>query len=423
MTQTSAIGARLSVMMFLQFFIWGAWYVSVGNYIGKVGWSADVADGAVGWAYTVGPIAAIVSPLFLGVIADRFFATQKVLAAAHLIGGAVMLAIPSLIVGPESSADLLVVLLLGHMLCYMPTLGLTNTLAFHHVVDQEKQFPVIRVFGTLGWIAANFTTSTWLKADFNPEQFYVAGIAAVALGLFSLSLPHTPPPLRGQKVRVGELLGLDAVALLKDRSFLVFTLASFLICIPLAGYYVWVPVYAGSVGYEEPASTMANGQIAEVVFMVLMPLFFARLGVKWMIAIGMLAWVVRYVLFAGAADDQVQWMVLSGILLHGICYDFFFVTGQIYVDKFAPGKIRGQAQGFLVLVTQGLGLGVGAQLFTELVTRNSETVAGVAGAPDVVTRDWGAIWMAPAIAAGVVLVLFVLLFRNPKEADAPTESA
>lgn len=413
MSSPAAIGSRLSVMMFLQFFIWGSWYVTVGNYIGAVGWDEDAAGSAIGWAYTVGPIAAIVSPLFLGVLADRFMPTQVVLACMHFLGAAFMCFTP-IVATPEQSPNLLIAMLAGHMLCYMPTLGLTNTLAFHHVTNQEKQFPIIRVFGTLGWIAAGLLLGNLLGAKESSEQFYVAGAAGAALGVFALTLPHTPPPLRGKSIKLGEIFGLDAIALLRDRSFLVFMLASFLICVPLAAYYQQAPIFLeNGIGYAKAdvPVQMSFGQMAEVLFMVAMPWFFARLGVKKMIAVGMLAWVVRYVLFAQAADEQVKWMVLSGIVLHGICYDFFFVTGQIYVDKFAKPEIRGQAQGFLVLITQGVGLGIGAQVVSELKASATEG--------DV--TDWAAFWWWPAIAAGVILVAFLLLFREraEPERDAP----
>jgi nucleoside transporter len=403
-----AVGTRLSVMMFLQFFIWGSWYVTVGNFIKANGWTDD----DVGWAYQVGPIAAVLSPVFLGMVADRFFASERVLAAMHLIGGAIMLLLPGIASsGAEGASATFGWMLLGYMLCYMPTLGLSNTVAFHNITDQERQFPIVRVFGTLGWIAANVVVSKVLEADKLALQFQVAGGASILLGAFSLSLPHTPPPAKGQAVAVPDLLGLRAVGLMRDPSFLVFMLASFLICIPLAAYYAFAPIYVDATAFDNPGFTMSFGQWAEVVFMLLMPWFFARLGVKWMLAVGMLAWVVRYGLFAAAADEQIRWMVLGGILLHGICYDFFFVTGQIYVDKVAPRELRGQAQGFLVLMTQGLGLGLGAKLATELKKGFTTTAAG--GTESV---DWSRIWLYPALFAGIVLLVFVAVFRDRRPA-------
>ena len=427
------VTTRLCIMMFLEFFVWGAWYVTVGNYMG-----AHQMGSVVYWAYTVGPIAAIISPFFLGMVADRFFATERVLAAMHLVGGAALIVAPFFTPADGGSHWPFIVVLLIHMLCYMPTLGLTNTLAFHNLTNRERQFPIIRVFGTIGWIVANIVVSKWLGADMKREQFFVAGGAAVLLGFFSFALPHTPPPAKGNAPSIRDVLGLDALVLMKKASFAVFILSSFLICIPLAAYYNYAPVYADAAGFRNVAFNMSFGQMAEVVFMLLMPLFFMRLGVKWMLLIGMFAWVVRYGLFAGAASQGVLWMIFGGILLHGICYDFFFVTGFIYVDKQAHAKIRGQAQGLLVLITQGLGMLIGAQLigrmvnaftkenFDALATRANElraqatAAAGDQGAAlwsqatDVLlsARNWQTIWLIPCLMAAVVAVLFWVLFRE-----------
>lgn len=360
-----AVAAKLSAMMFLQFFVWGAWYVTVGNYMQRKGMGDSIGD-----AYTVGPIAALISPFFLGLIADRFFATEKVLALMHLLGALAIAAAGYLAETGQASTTLFVGLLLVHMLCYMPTLGLTNTLAFHQLTDRERQFPVVRVFGTIGWIAANVLVSKVLKADERVDPFYVAAGAGLLLAVFSLALPHTPPPAKGTPASLPDILGLRAVSLLKDRSFAVFSLCSLLLCIPLAGYYAFAPVYVNHAGFENPAFSMTFGQVSEIVFMLLMPLCFARLGVKWMLLIGMLAWVLRYTLFSAAADDRTFWMIMGGIVLHGVCYDFFFVTGFIYADRHAPREIRGQAQGFLVLITQGLGLGIGARVVQAVVSHN-----------------------------------------------------
>jgi nucleoside transporter len=409
---------QLSAMMFLQFFVWGAWYVTMGTFMGANGLGAST-----GHAYTVGPIAAILSPFILGVIADRFFSSQKVLAVLHLIGGAALLAAPSMAAraieldksSPVETGDTapfinpnhlgyLGVLLL-HMLCYMPTLGLTNSVAFAHVKNAEKEFPIVRVLGTIGWIVAGIVVSKLLGADKTDLCFYVAGGAGIALGLYSFMLPNTPPPAAGKRVNVGELFGVDALRLMKSPSFAVFIVCSFLLCIPLAGYYGFAASYAGNKGMEDVGFKMTFGQMSEIVFMLLMPLFFVRLGVKWMLAVGMLAWVVRYGLFAGAAGqngDTAIAMILAGIILHGICYDFFFVTGFIYVDRVAPKEIRSQAQGFLVLVTQGLGLGVGAQVFGQLTARFKSGDA----------VDWQTVWAIPAAMALVVLVVFVAAFRD-----------
>lgn len=409
---------RLSVMMFLQFFAWGAWYVSMTGFINKSGMGA-----VTGAAYTVGPLAAIFAPFFLGMIADRFFATERVLGFLHIVGGLCLIAAPSfakpfeLAPAPADAGlfynlvlhDLpayvqpFILLLLGHMLCYMPTLGLTTSLSFQNLENQEKQFPLVRVLGTFGWIAGNIAVSLLPGKDESAMQFYLAGGVGVLLGLYSFSLPHTPPPLKGSKPTLGQIFGADSLRLMKSPSYAVFIVCSFLICIPLAGYYAIARNYVEAEKALVNGSatfTMSFGQMSEVFFMVAMPLFFARLGVKWMLLVGMGAWVLRYGLFSAAADDHVMWMILAGVLLHGICYDFFFVTGMIYVDKKAPNAIRNQAQGFLVLVTQGLGLGLGAKLFFAHVVMNTHD--GVV--------DWKTVWLYPAVFAGVVMVIFFLFF-------------
>jgi nucleoside transporter len=389
---------RLGIMMFIQFFVWGAWYVSVGPYMTKHGMSDWIY-----WAYTVGPIAAVISPLFLGLIADRFFASERVLGAMHLLGAIALIVAPF---AADKSPTAFIVVLFLHMLCYMPTLGLTNTLALHNMQIPEKEFPIVRVFGTIGWIAANWAVSL-CGADEAALQFYIAGGAGIAMLLFSFALPHTPPPSKGKKTSIGELLGVDALALLKRPSFAIFVAASFLVCIPLAAYYNYGGGFVGKVGFQWITATMSAGQISEIVFMLLMPLFFARLGVKWMLLAGMLAWAVRYGLFAAADADNVKWMVFLGILLHGICYDFFFVTGFIYTDKAASKEIRGQAQGLLVLITQGLGLGIGAQVMGKIYAAYTTT-----NSVGQKVTDWQTVWMIPAIAAAVIMVAFALLFRD-----------
>jgi nucleoside transporter len=435
----AAIGARLSVMMFLEFFVWGGWYVTVGNFL-----KAQGMDAAIPWAYSVCPIAAIISPFFLGIIADRFFSTQKVLGVMCLLSGITLTMLPSVapmretynlwILGDRTVFD---IVLLLHAICFMPTLGLTNTVAFSHVTDQKKQFPLIRVFGTIGWIVANLVVSSLLQGDTKAVQFYVAAGAAVLLGVYSFMLPHTPPPAAGKTSSVGDILGVQSLKLMRNGSFAVFVVSSFLICIPLAFYYSYAPVFVGGTGVKEVASLMSLGQMSEIFFMLVMPLCFARLGVKWMLLVGMAAWVVRYGLFAFAAShapladgavlhaiaqygvwgaivgDGVHPLVLMGILLHGICYDFFFVTGQIYVDGIAPPRIRGQVQGFLVLVTQGVGMLIGAQVAGKLVA--FYTVAE--------RIQWLNVWGIPCIAAGVIMLVFAATFRSGNEQKPAEELA
>ncbi len=399
----SSTSARLSVMMFLQFFIWGAWYVTVGIFMGENGMGADTH-----WAYTVGPLAAVISPFFLGMIADRYFDVEKVLGVMHLLGGVAILAAPFM----SGSPTVFILLLALHMLCYMPTIGLTNTLAFHNITDQEKQFPLIRVFGTLGWIAAGVLVSLGLNAETSAIPFYVAGGASILMGFFSFTLPHTPPPAAGSgSVTAREILGLDALAKLRSRSFNVFILSSFLICIPLATYYNFAPIFANDVELTNVAFKMSFGQMSEVLFMVLMPFFFRRLGVKWMLVVGMGAWVLRYALFALAAPAGTVWMIMFGIILHGICYDFFFVTGQIYVDKKSTADIRGQAQGLLVLITLGLGMLIGAQVSGWLNNWFKD------GAEVLSAADWQDFWWIPAAFAGAIMLFFTFTFKDEVNRD------
>jgi nucleoside transporter len=389
-------------MMFLQFFIWGAWYTTIGLYMKDHG-MGDLTY----WPFTVNPIAAIVAPFFLGLIADRYFATEKVLGTLHVLGGIVMFIVPRFTGAPT----LFILLLLLYNLCYMPTLGLANSLAFHHIQDQEKQFPLIRVFGTIGWIIAGLFISfvlgpiLGLVAEKTAWPIYTTATASVLLGLYAFSLPHTPPRGAGQPVSVRSILGLDALKQLGDRPFYIFIAASFLLCIPLAAYYNFTQIFLGDAGVTKIAAVQTWGQISETGFMLLMPLMFARLGVKKMLMIGMAAWAVRYSLFAIAAPSAIFPLILIGILLHGVCYDFFFVTGQIYVDTKSTPAIRAQAQGFLVLVTYGVGMLIGAQVAGRVNNWLKH------GAPNLTLDQWPHFWWLPAGFAVLVLILFSALFR------------
>ena len=447
---SSAITAKLSVMMFLQFFIWGAWYVTAPNYLGSIGFGANDFS----WTYSVGPIAGIISPFFVGMIADRFFPAQRVLAVLHLVGGVIML-IAAGMMNPGVNPTTLNWFFFGHMLCFYPTLALSNSIAMRHVQDTERQFPLIRVFGTIGWIVAGLSL-TFLLWDTKVQMFYLAGGAALLLGIVSFFLPSTPPTSSG-KVGIRQVLGLDALVMLKDRSYLVFLLSSTLIYIPLAFYYQITSRVVEMVGLPI-GQTMSYGQMSEIFFMLVMPFFFKRLGVKWMLAIGMACWVLRYALFAFGAPEQVIWMILVGVIVHGICYDFFFVTGQIYTDKKAPEAIRGQAQGMLVLFTLGIGMLIGAQVAGKVEQQNSPPAVAEFGAKvaelesqlkevqakidsgeteELVVRkveletqknearmsqlkvmNWKSLWLFPAVFAAGVLGVFLLLFRDTSKEDA-----
>ena len=400
-------------MMFLQFFIWGAWYTTIGIYMAQNGMAT-----LTHWPYTVNPIAAIAAPFFLGLIADRYFSTEKVLGVLHLLGALIMFLTPQATGNPT----LFILLLLAYNLCFMPTLGLSNSLAFHNIQDQEKQFPLIRVFGTIGWIVAGLFISFVLgrmvagAPEQTPLPMYTAAVASALLGLYSFTLPHTPPPGAGQRVSVRSIVGVDALAQLGSRPFYVFIAASLLLCIPLAAYYNFTQLFLGSAGVQNIAATQTLGQVSEVGFMLLMPFFFVRLGVKKMLLVGMGAWVLRYLLFSFGAPDGVFALIVAGILLHGVCYDFFFVTGQIYVDKKSTPAVRGQAQGFLVLVTYGVGMLIGAQIAGNVYNRF------LAGAQSLTLDQWSRFWLLPAAFAAAVLLLFALFFREKESAQASPAS-
>jgi len=406
------IRTKLSVMMFLQFFIWGAWYTTIAVYMTNHG-----MERLTYWPYTVNPIAAIVAPFFLGLVADRYFATERVLGVLHVLGGFVLCAAPRFTGSPTT----FILLLLAYNLCYMPTLGLANSLAFHHIQSQEQQFPLIRVFGTVGWIVAGLFISLVLGSLMNavPEQtawpLYTAGIASVLLGVYSFTLPHTPPRGAGQPVSLRSIAGLDAFKQIGDRPFYVFIAASLLLCIPLAVYYNFTQLYLGAAGVKKIAATQTLGQMSETIFMLLMPLMFLRLGVKKMLMLGMAAWVLRYALFALAAPGAIFWLIALGILLHGPCYDFFFVTGQIYVDKKSTPAVRGQAQGFLVLVTYGVGMLIGAQIAGRVYNR----FLGGPEATSLTLDQWAHFWWLPAGFAAAVLVFFALFFKAERATPTP----
>ena len=400
------VRVQLSIMMFLQFFVWGAYYVTMGNYLGAIGFEG--AD--IGAAYGCMAIAAILAPLSVGIIADRFLPAQIVLGVLHLLGAGLMYYL-SMVTDPK----IFWWVLLAYALTYTPTLGLVNAISFNKMDDPGKEFPAIRVLGTLGWIVAGLAI-TYILAKMYGENveatsipMKMAAACSFVLGVYSFTLPNTPPQSKGKKVTIGDILGLEAISLLKDRSFLIFTLGSILVCIPLAFYYSFANLFLNEAGMEGVAGKMSMGQMSEVVFMVLMPFFFKRLGVKKMLLIGMLAWVVRYVLFAYGTGDGIAPMLIGGILLHGICYDFFFVTGQIYVDNEAPKSIQASAQGFVALITYGVGMYIGTFISGKVV--DAYTVDGI--------HNWQTIWIIPAAMAFVVVVLFALLFKDkPVEQDA-----
>ena len=435
----SNIRIKLSAMMFLQLFVWGTWFTTLGLAL-----SENNMSDVIGGAYAAVPIAAIIAPLFMGLISDRFFNCEKTMGVLHLIGGALLLTAPSLIDSGNGKALGWIITL--HMLCYMPTLALSNTVAFSNIDDRNK-FPALRVWGTIGWIAAGLVVGG-LALSSSPKIFQLGAASAIALGILCFFMPKTPPPAKGKPVNFETLIMLDAFKMLKDVPFLVFIVCSALICVPLAYYFAYTAVFLPQIGFQATASTMALGQVSEIFFMLLVPFFFRRFGVKFMILVGMLAWLARYLLFAFGAPDQVVWMVLLGVVLHGICYDFFFVTGFMYTDNKAPKEVRSQAQSLLVFFTQGIGMFFGYKIAGakfDAVKESSDSLSAaitspsfgfwesfgkmfVAEKPDAPSAlvekamaDWKDFWMFPSmmalIVAGIFLVTFFDRGSTKKEAE------
>jgi len=391
---------QLSGLMFLQYFVWGAWYVTMGTWLGE---ALQFSGAQIGLAYGTTALAAMISPFFVGMIADRWFATDRLLAVLHLAGAGVLL-----VASYQTSFWPLYAALLAYTLCYMPTLALSNSLSFRHMGEPDRDFPGVRVLGTIGWIVAGLAVgSLGLEATAVPLQ--IAAAASLVLGVWSLVLPATPPLKGSVRITWREVLGLDALQLMRDRSFAVFVIGSFLVCIPLQFYYAFANPFLNEIGVANAASKMTLGQMSEIGFMLLMPFFFRRLGVKYMLLVGMAAWAARYVLFAYGDAGGLMWMLYGGILLHGICYDFFFVTGQIYVDQRAPADMRAAAQGFIAFVTLGVGMFIGSWLSGLVV--DAYVTSGTA------MHDWRGIWLVPAGAAAAVLVLFATLFSEPARAS------
>ena len=404
------ITLRLSIMMFLQFFIWGGWFVTLGTYLSN---TLQANGGQIGMAFSTQSWGAIIAPFIVGLIADRFFNAERILGLLHLVGAALMY-----FMYQASDFASFYPYVLVYMIAYMPTLALVNSVSFGQMDDPSKQFGKVRVWGTVGWIVAGLMISyvfSWDAAQSIADgmlknTFLLCSIASLALGIFSFTLPNTPPQSSDKAVGLRDVLGLDALALLKDKNFLVFFLSSVLICIPLAFYYQNANPFLTEIGVENATGKMTLGQVSEVLFMLALPVFLNRFGIKATLVIGMAAWVIRYALFAFGNADEALFMLITGIALHGICYDFFFVSGQIYTNAKAGEKVKSAAQGLITLATYGVGMLVGFAVAGAIT--DSYTLASGA-------HSWQQVWLFPAGFAAVVLVLFAILFKSEKvNADA-----
>jgi nucleoside transporter len=386
---------RLGLMMFLEYFIWGGWYVTFTTWLTHTLHFSDTQAGVAAGATTIG---AMVSPFFVGLIADRFFATQRLLAALHIVGGVALY-----LTSQQKSFPALYSLVLVYCLCYMPTMALSNSLAFRQMRNPQTEFGPIRVMGTAGWIVAGLLIG-YLRIESTAVPMQMAAGISVLMGLYCLTLPHTPPLRHGEgQTGLASIFPLEAVKLLGERSMAIFAIASFLICIPLQFYYAFTNPFLNEIGVTNAAGKMTGGQISELLCMLLIPWFFRRLGVKYMLVAGMLAWTLRYLFFAYGNPDARVWMLWAGILLHGICYDFFFVTGQIYIDRKASKELRAAAQGLMTFLTYGAGMFVGSWL-------SGGVVDHYAAGPT--SHNWTAIWLVPAVGAAVILLLFLVTFSD-----------
>lgn len=402
----STTRAQLSIMMFLEFFIWGGWFVTLGTFLGG---NLGASGAEIGNVYSTQSWGAIIAPFIIGLIADRYMNAEKILGILHIAGAALMYLMYS-----SENVSAFFPYALGYMILYMPTLALVNSVSFNQMKNPEKEFSSIRAFGTIGWIAAGLLISYGFHWDSQENiakgllknTFLLSGIAALVLGLMSFTLPATPPANKsGEKTSINQILGLDALKLLKDKNFAIFFIASVLICIPLAFYYQNANPFLTAIGMKNPTGKMTIGQISEVLFLLALPIFFTRFGFKKTILVGMLAWALRYLLFAFGNAGELSFMLILGIAMHGICYDFFFVSGQLYTNAKAGEKYKSAAQGLITLATYGVGMLIGFKI-AGWVTDSYSTASGT---------DFKMVWLIPAGIAAIVLVLFFLLFKDDKK--------
>ncbi|ABE58122.1 MULTISPECIES: nucleoside permease [Chromohalobacter] len=402
---------RLGIMMFLQFFIWGGWFVTLGTFLSQ---NLNASGSQIGMAFSTQSWGAIIAPFIIGLIADRYFNAERILGVLHLAGAALMF-------GLYRAQDFTTFypLVLVYMILYMPTLALVNSVSFRQMRDPSQEFAKIRVWGTIGWILAGLAISylfSWDGAEAIAggalrNTFLMCAIASLALGLYCFSLPATPPKANNRKGGLKEILGLDALKLLNDRNYAIFFVASVLICIPLAFYYQNANPFLAEIGVANPTGKMTLGQVSEVLFMLLLPVFIHRFGIKITLIVGMLAWALRYALFAVGDAGEGVYLLLIGIALHGVCYDFFFVSGQIYTDARAGERFQSAAQGMITLATYGVGMLIGFWV-AGLVTDHYATAGG---------HDWQGIWLFPACFALAVLLLFLVTFKDKDRARQAPE--
>lgn len=402
-------GISLAIMMFLQYYIWGAWYVTMGPYMDQAfsGQDVDVAKGAV---YGAGAIATIISPFFVGMIADRYFAAQKIMGVLHMVGAGLLFYATQM---AHTSGFYWVILV--YSLLYMPTIALSNSVAFAQMSDPGKQFPWIRVFGTLGWIVAGLVISQ-LEITNKPMTFEIAAGCSAVLGVFSFILPNTPPKSDSSTSSLGAIFGADAFVLFKSRAYSIFFIAAILICIPLSFYYGFAGSYLHEYFGEGTPGKMSMGQMSEAIFILAIPFLFYKIGVKNMLILGMAAWVLRYVCFAYGNTNAA--LLYAGIILHGICYDFFFVTGYMYTENKAGAKVKNAAQSLFTFATYGVGMFIGTNYSGFVSNKYSTKTIDTITQKEIVTHDWQTIWMYPAMIAAVVLIAFILFFKEKKAEPA-----
>jgi nucleoside transporter len=398
------IKTKLAIFMFLQYLIWGSWYVSMASYLSK---TLQFSGEQIGLAYGAFAIGAMIAPFFVGLIADRYFASEKILAFLGIFGGLLLFLLPEM-----TTFGGFYPMLILYCCTYVPTLALGNSVSLHHLENPKRDFPLVKTLSAVGWIAAGLMLSFVFHGELSAIQFYVAGTISILFGLFSLTLPHTPPMKTGKDVSLGEILGLDALALLKKPSFAIFIACMFLICIPLYFYFVNMNLYVTELGWTNSAAKMSLAQVSDIIFLILLPILLSTLGYKKTIFIGILAWAARYFFLAGSVDagNMQTTFVFTAILLHGVCYDFLFIAGQLYVDGEANERIRGAAQGLIAFILWGVGAFVGTNLAG--ISQAAYTLKNASG---TIAHDWQGIWIYPAWGSVAVLVIFVVFFREPKK--------